>query len=193
MVGYKQQALTRDPFALDSDPTNDHRITAEWRHPRINRPEARMIGVQFDTQFNGTMPMTQDLVVTGNPSWAFASTGATAGTRWFGLLGHECDRMYPSSPSWADILARSPIVIDGELRGHSDMTIRSQRRAIVFATGTLQWSWALDDHTGTLAHPNMVNLQAQQLMRNVLRRMLHPVAWTLSVWTPRCTLALLCL
>ena len=66
-------------------------------------------------------------------------------------------------------------------QAHSDMTIRSQRRAIVFATGTLQWSWALDDHTGTLAHPNMVNLQAQQLMRNVLRRMLHPVAWTLSV------------
>ena len=181
LVGYKQLARTQDPFALDTDPANDARITAQWRDPQVNRPEARMIGVQLDPQFNGTIPMTQDLVVTGNPSWAFHATGATAGTRWFGLLGHECDRLYVESPAWAEVVAHSPVTINGELRGYSDMTIYTRRSAIVFATGTLQWSWALDDHPGTMEHTPMVNLGAQQLMRNVLYRMLHPVPANVAV------------
>ncbi len=181
LVGYKHSAMTRDPFALDSDPSNDSLITAWWRDPRVNRPEARMMGVQFDPLFNGEISMAQDLVVTGKPKWAFHATGASAGTHWFGLLGHECDRLYLDSPHWTEILARSAVTIGGLLRGYSDMAIVTRHNAIVFSSGTLQWSWALDDHPGVLDHVPMVNLGAQQLMRNVLYRMIHPVHATLAV------------
>ena len=40
----------------------------------------------------------------------------------------------------------------------------------VFATGSMQWAWGLDDLFAGWSHPNLVNSKAQQIMRNVLAR-----------------------
>ena len=43
--------------------------------------------------------------------------------------------------------------------------------ATVFATGTMQWSWALDDWGAPGQHISMLNAAAQQITRNVLARL----------------------
>ena len=56
--------------------------------------------------------------------------------------------------------------------GFSDMTIyTTPNGTIVFATGSIQWSWGLDDFNGE-ARGSRLNAQAQQITRNVLGRML---------------------
>jgi hypothetical protein len=40
--------------------------------------------------------------------------------------------------------------------------------AKVFATGTIQWAWGLDDFMSGVVHPNYVSPAAQQITRNVL-------------------------
>jgi hypothetical protein len=48
--------------------------------------------------------------------------------------------------------------------------------ALVFATGSMQWNWGLDGYNAPWLHPLRVNAAAQQVTRNVLRRMLTKVA-----------------
>ena len=69
-------------------------------------------------------------------------------------------------------LAHSPFVSEDGESGTSDMTIyETARGAIVFATGTIQWSWGLDDFNEAARGPR-VNAHAQQVTRNVLDRMI---------------------
>jgi hypothetical protein len=44
--------------------------------------------------------------------------------------------------------------------------------AIVFATGSMQWSWGLDGYNAPAWHPVRTSEIAQQVTRNVLGRML---------------------
>jgi len=57
----------------------------------------------------------------------------------------------------------------------SEMTIYgAASKAVVFATGTNQWSYGLDDYAlasyiyAPVTHPLLVNAAAQQITRNVL-------------------------
>jgi hypothetical protein len=44
--------------------------------------------------------------------------------------------------------------------------------ATVFATGSMQWSWGLDDYGVPDVRPSYLNPAAQQITRNVLARFL---------------------
>ena len=44
--------------------------------------------------------------------------------------------------------------------------------ATVFATGSMQWLWGLDDYNAPKLRPSVVNEGAQQLTRNVLAKMI---------------------
>lgn len=178
MIGYKEDAFQagKDPYATDSDPSNNHLITVQFRDVRAaNKPEAALIGVQY-----GDDPIDGDLViddVTSAP-WVFTGTGLTKGSVLRGLLGYEVDWVVPGvTPAGTVTLAHSAFVTtDNGTTGFSDMVVRSigtsmpaDERPTVFATGTIQWPWGLDDWNSS-TRGSRLNAAAQQITRNVLRR-----------------------
>jgi hypothetical protein len=170
IVGYKEIAEHGDPFATDRDPTNDHLVSGRWRDPPVSRPEASMIGVMYIAD-----PVDADIVVADASHWAFAGTGLANGDAMPGLLGYEVDAAPADARPDLARLAHSPFVMSKPTRTlYSDMTIYTTGSgALVFATGSMQWNWGLDGYNTPWLHPLRVNTAAQQVTRNVLRRMLR--------------------
>jgi hypothetical protein len=173
IVSYKDAAEQDDPFATDSDPANDHLVTGRWRDPPVSRPEASMIGVMYVAD-----PVDADMVVADVSHWAFVGTGLANGDAMPGLLGYEVDAAPADARPDLARLAHSPVIVGDPTRTlHSDMTIYTAGSgALVFATGSMQWNWGLDGYNAPWLHPLRVNAAAQQVTRNVLRRMLTKVA-----------------
>ena len=93
------------------------------------------------------------------------------------------DAIYGGGPATLERLAHSPFVEQGTPDGDSrktrfsDMTIyTADSGALVFATGSIQWSWGLDGYNAPGWHTLRVSEAAQQMTRNVLARMLRGLA-----------------
>jgi hypothetical protein len=129
IIGYKELA--------SMDPVSDPRfVTTRWRN--IN-PEGNLIGVQYN---DFSAPTVSDMVVTNASHWLFSGTGASNGTIFPNVVGYETDSLYP--PAGAIGLAHSPFPrTDPKVYG--DMSVyTASSGAIVFATGTIEWSLGLD-------------------------------------------------
>jgi hypothetical protein len=166
VVGYKYYAMELDPVYL-TDPASS---TLLWRDYPVSRPEASLIGVQYD--YNS---VDLDMVMYDCSSWICAGTGLRNGAVLTGMLGYEVDRVDPvSSPAGIRILASSPYeaCLDDtcsmrETR-YAHMTCYSASSgAVVFATGSMQWTWGLDDFG---PWGDRVQAAVQQMTRNVLNR-----------------------
>lgn len=60
------------------------------------------------------------------------------------------------------------------MRRYADMTIHETvAGTLVFATGSMHWSWGLDGYNAPRLHAYRVSVAAQQITRNVLARMLE--------------------
>lgn len=168
IVAYKDAALSSDPLATDGNPSNDHRVTTKFRDVPVMHPEESLIGVMYvESQIDG------DIVIDNPSHWVFANTGLKKGDVLKGLLGYEVDAIVgAASPPGLVRLAHSPFVNTRGQSGFSDMTIHTAPSgAIVFATGTIQWSWGLD----SFGSPDRVlrdSPAAKQITRNVLNRMI---------------------
>ena len=167
IVGYKDFSQAEDPLARDGDPSNDRYITARFRelptkfgvNDPVAQPENGLVGVQYHGD-----PVQGDVVVSAPSHWVYAGTGVVNGTRFRGLLGYETDAVDNNgySPAGLEIVGASP-----DPFGTSHMaTYTAPSGAVVFATGTIQWSWGLDDFGGR----GFVDPAAQQVTRNVLNR-----------------------
>ena len=167
IVAYKETALSSDPILGDGDPTNDHLATTKWRSVPVMRPEEELIGVMFVES-----PVDGDITITNASHWIFAGTGLKNGHRLKGLLGYEVDAIHGmTSPPNLVQLAHSPFLSAENESGFSDMTLyTTDRGTLVFATGTIQWSWGLDAF-GPQVRGNRTSPAAQQITRNVLNRM----------------------
>jgi hypothetical protein len=105
----------------------------------------------------------------------FARTGLVNGSRLVGLLGYEVDMRFGGFGSVVQ-LASSPFTIlqSPFTSGTSHMTIYTAGSgAQVFATGSIQWSWGLDDFNGPSQgglRPSRLSAAAQQITDNVLER-----------------------
>ncbi|MFO0774070.1 MAG: DUF6605 domain-containing protein [Nitrospiraceae bacterium] len=164
MVAYKEYALTEDPYALDDDPTNDGLVTGQWRDAPVRRPEHRLLGVMYET-----VPVDGDIVITNPEHPLFAGVTLPPDRRLPGLLGYEIDRTFPDGPANLTVLARSPASADRPT-AIGEMTLyRAASGAWVFATGSMQWSWGLDDYHTPMLRTSRLNPVAQQITRNVLR------------------------
>jgi len=127
-------------------------------------------------------PVDGDMVVANASHWAFAGTGLRNGDRLTGLLGYEVDAVSNDPPAGIERLMHSPFAeIGHEAVEHrsgtaakaADATVyTAPSGALVFATGSMQWNWGLDDYNAPAWHPDRVNRAAQQITRNVLARML---------------------
>ncbi|MGD8322938.1 MAG: Ig-like domain-containing protein, partial [Gammaproteobacteria bacterium] len=164
MVVYKDAAL--DPVYNDANPLNDYQTTIPFRYLPVPRPEEALIGVQYVLD-----PYDGDIVVTNPTHWVFDKTGFVFGSRLEGLLGYEPDGIFDVDiVSNREVLAETPIVssVDPTETGTSHMTIYSTPQASVFATGSLQWSWGLDDYNAPALRTSRLSAMAQQITGNVL-------------------------
>jgi hypothetical protein len=174
IVSYKEAAGNLDPLALDGQPQNDRLITGRWRDRPVSRPEERLVGVMYAAD-----PVDADVIVGNADHWVFAGTGLRNGDALNGLLGYEVDAIYGDGPAALERLAHSPFVDQGKpgkVR-YADMTIYAAAGgALVFATGSIQWSWGLDDYNAPTWHTPRASAAAQRITRNVLDRMLQTSA-----------------
>jgi hypothetical protein len=168
MVAYKEAARTHDPYALDNDPANDRLVTGQWRDPPVNDPEESLIGVMYDT-----VPVDGDIIISQPSHAVFSGVALPQGAKLQGLLGYEVDRRFGDSLKDLTILARSPYVV-GERQGHAAMTIYTwPSNAVVFATGSMQWSWGLDEYNVPAIRSSRLSEAAQQITRNILSWLLQ--------------------
>jgi hypothetical protein len=164
MVSYKEVALQEDPLALDGDPSNDGLITVQWREAPTHRPEHKLLGVMYET-----VPVDGDVLISQPSHPLFDGVTLPSDHRLPGLLGYEIDRAFPGGPTGLTILAHSPYQRDGQVV-YGDMTLyQAPSGAPVFASGTIQWSWGLDDYNAPALRTARSSEAAQQITGNVLK------------------------
>lgn len=162
MVCYKED-YQRDPYY----PVLSRRkyTTVTWRDPIVNLPEDKLIGVMYE--YN---PVKGDIIVENTNHWVYENSGLNDGDRIVGLLGYEVDRIFGNAPAPVTRLAHSPYATETGTN-FADMTVYTlPNGATVFATGTIQWAWGLDDLFAGVLHPNYVNPAVKQITRNVMNR-----------------------
>ncbi|MBP5976437.1 hypothetical protein HW132_27850 [Brasilonema sp. CT11] len=182
IVTYKEGAAL-DPFARDSNPNNDYLVTTTWRSKPVSLPEEALIGVMYQT-----FQVNADIVIDHTaPDWLLVNTqlspsktqASVDGTlkvpnkemRLEGLLGYEVDRMFSKAPLNTIRIAHSPYRYRRGIR-YADMTVYTAKSgATVFATGSMQWNWGLDDYNAPQVRPSVLNADAQAITRNILARM----------------------
>lgn len=142
------------------DPIQDDDLTTGLFRD-LGRPEATLIGNQYVTN-----PIMGDITITNASHWIFTGTGAENGTVLKGLLGYEinCFESGKSPPNTV-ILAHSP-----SGRSYGDMTYYVHpSSAQVFATGSMQWSWGLDNFISNHVREDYTSPIAQKITANVFQ------------------------
>ena len=163
--------LTRDPL-YGKDNT---RVTSLWRDPVLNRPENSLIGIMYSSVANHHV----------NYPWRVSSlaksrlldgTGLMPG-RHYGcaLAGNEWDRIFANgaTPPGLQVLGTSPTISDFNKHDISNTTYYiAPSGAMVFATGSLNWTYALDSYRYATyylcAGQNPVVPGMQKLMAHVM-------------------------
>jgi N,N-dimethylformamidase beta subunit-like protein len=166
----------RDPAV---DTAADSALTVRFRDLRPREPEVSLVGMMMsgenvDADF---APLPE-----ARSHWVYGGTGIAAGrTRSLpGLVGYEVDRTFVAdslyarwSPPGLTVLARSPIAPRGGGPTVSEATIyEAPSGALVFSTGTMQWSWGLDDWGAPALRPRRRHPDAERVTSNVLRAFL---------------------
>jgi len=163
MVAYKENTPWHDPLYTDQDPNNDHLVTTRWRNAPVNRPEAGLLGSMYIEVEN---PVDSDYVIEDAESWMMEKTGLSKGASLHGVAGYEVDGLSTSSPAGTGVIARMPA---GQAPGAVTL-YRAASGALVFASGSMQWSWGLDDYQAPHLRKSVLNPAVQQLTRNILAR-----------------------
>jgi hypothetical protein len=116
-----------------------------------------------------------------SPSWLFAGTGMTAASRIGGVVGYELDERTPSTPAGTLLVGSGavsscmsetePSPVHGTLAETTLYTARSG--ALVFATGTLGWEYALSPvPQASPDAPLAPDPRVVRMTRNLLARVL---------------------
>ncbi|MGB9150688.1 MAG: N,N-dimethylformamidase beta subunit family domain-containing protein, partial [Burkholderiales bacterium] len=180
IVAYKYD-WGNDP-AYRTDPQSQL-VTRRFRDLPIKLPEASFIGVQyiFNSLENADMVISDcsSSLCDGTKSTADQTKRLQPGDKFIGLLGYEVDGKDTSSPSNIQTIAASPftcpanvqtsfpqLTCDGITQNFSHMTqYIAASGAKVFATGSMQWNWGVDD-SGPYGNA-LLNENVKQITRNV--------------------------
>jgi len=157
----------------------DKDLTVRFRNLHPARPEVSLVGMMMSAEeVEGDFtPVPAAL-----RHWVYQGTGIAAGRTSSvpGLLGYEVDKSFAADPTWGrysppglTVLARAWVQPLKLKRLPTESTLYTARSgAIVFAAGTMQWSWGLDGW-GTPGlrtagpHPDV-----QRITKNLLARFL---------------------
>jgi hypothetical protein len=178
IVAYKEN-VNEDPL---KDPQNWEFATYTWapdapNYGAIGRPgdpEQKLVGVMYIAD-----RIDWHVVINNHNHWICQGgpNACTEGQVLTGLLGYEVDvrqnDKYEDSPvTDENVIAKSPY--DGA--AYSEMTVYTAPTsgAIVFATGTMQWSWGLDDYNVSNGlRTTRLNETAKLMTLNVLDKFIQ--------------------
>src|SRR5438270_2029376 len=162
MVCYKSGSI---------DPVQGPTTTLRWRDYPISRPEQTLMGVMYTSEVasGNNVPY----VVTNSSNWTYNSTGFHDGDTVAGIVGYEMDRYMstyagPTNLSWT-LLSKSPFTNTSGVADYANSSIyEAPSKAWVFASGSMSWSWALDNYRTTI----QTDPRIQQTTVNVLNAFL---------------------
>src|SRR5229473_2620630 len=166
------------------DPVQGPTLTVAWRSGYLNRPGQTLTGLTIsgEVDFNSNA----DYVVTNSSHWVYAGTGFKDGDAVHGIVGYEMDRYdtnYPAPTSTnRTLLSTSPFMdTSGAARYSNSSIYQAPTGAWVFASGTMSWSWALDNLVSSLA-----DARIQRTTANLLSAFLYgaPIVHDLKVTAP---------
>jgi hypothetical protein len=171
----------------DLDPitaTQPWAATVQWGSASPADAPSRVVGLAY----GHIVAAPADYVVVSPDNWIYRGTGLRAGDRLKALVGQEYDTYTGTNvPPGVSIVARSPVRPDlneelseagtraesADAGLHHASVYTASSGAVIFAAGTMQWSWALDDW-GRPTFKGVrtpVDRRVQQITRNVLRRL----------------------
>src|SRR6266571_1058289 len=182
IVCYKVATANHD-LALDPLYGQDNtRLTTRWRDPILARPENALIGVMYSDlthQQQGfpwmLSPQAKSALLDGTGLQAEQTYGC-------GLVGYEWDRVFDNgvTPAGLQVLGTSSTVNEGNTADTSNTTYYiAPSGAMVFATGSIYWTLALDDYRFQIDKScveNRVVLGMRKLMAHVIDALVvhHP-------------------
>lgn len=173
-IGSGAGAPSNDPmYGVDNS-----QVCTHWRDPIVNRPEASMIGVQYNHATNGVnYPFVPASPAT---SRYFAGSGLVGGQSYgTDLVGDECDNIQTGSPGNLITLGASPYTTDVPNADTSNFTVYTANSgALVFGAGSICWTWCLDTYRYTPSDtfttaPVIPGLQV--FMNNIMGALKGPV------------------
>ena len=164
--------LSLDPiFGMDNT-----RLTAQWRDPALARPENALIGIMYSSITHQQSEFPWRVSPKAN-SLLLKGTGLIQGQEYgCGLVGYEWDRIFTNgaTPVGLQVIGDSNAIDDNTISDTSNTTYYvAQSGSLVFATGSMYWTGALDSYRFTqeplcigkpLVVPGM-----QQLLANVMK------------------------
>lgn len=137
------------------------------------RPECRLFGVMY--QYNaqrwaGGPPTSYTLAAPKSDPW-LAATGITRGDDIPSIVGYEWDTLMPGCfpGRVTKLFTAKPTGSDGVPYAADAVRATARSGARVFATGTLEFGWALDAYGGHLASQRI-----QVLMENAVDDLTRP-------------------
>jgi hypothetical protein len=171
MVGYKDYAYCPGfPCPPGPDPmvgVNNSVVTTNWRSDPVNMPENALMGEMYGGAVNDANYMVRNA-----SHWVYAGTGFLEGQVVPGIVGYEYDHIVDNgqTPAGFLMLSNSPLVNWNNMPDVANSGIYTAGSgARVFAAGTIQWSYGLDNFGGTM----FVNAGIQQTTANILANFAH--------------------
>ena len=169
-VCYKHPKPYKDPYAEHTDSTRFF-TTTYFRRAPVRRPESTLVGVMHQ---DGD-PADTDYKIVDPDSWVFEKTGLKTGDVLKGVVGYETDAIARSSPANVHVVAHSEFMVQRKkglvLKTADAVTYVADSGATVFAAGSLQWAWGLDQPGQAQPfHPNRSSEAVMQITRNVINR-----------------------
>jgi N,N-dimethylformamidase beta subunit-like protein len=154
------------------DPDTSSRSTGAFRWAPVNRPEQSLLGIQ-DPLVHPGWGRNVPYVVANSSHWIYAGTGLKDGDSIPGLVGYEVHRFmsgYPAPNSTKfTLLSQSPYTSPDGIAGVANSSIyQAPSGAWVFASGTMSWSWGLDNFDVSLA-----DARIQQVTANLFNAFLN--------------------
>ena len=159
-----------------ADPVKDTTArTTQFRALEPGRPECRLFGVMYAynaQRWAGAPPTAYEMAAPSDDPWLFG-TGITRADDIPDIVGYEWDTLMPGCfPGRVTRLLHSePVGVDGKV--HPADAVRGVARsgARMFASGSLEFAWALDDYGNHLP-----SKRVQVLMENALDDLTRPAS-----------------
>jgi N,N-dimethylformamidase beta subunit-like, C-terminal len=129
--------------------SDNSRVTTKWREAPVNEPENALVGVMYESyavQPNG-FPWVMNAGVNSD---LLAGTNLAPGARYgCDIVGYEWDRTFANrrTPTDLKVIGSSPAVDHTGIPGLAQTVYYvAPSGALVFAAGTVDWTFALDDY-----------------------------------------------
>lgn len=132
-------------------------VTVEWRQAPLNRPENALVGVMYADWTYPPVAWPWSVSASAASSPLLAGTGLHSGiTYGCNVVGYEFDHIFynGATPPGLHVLGDSFAQGQDSGASHSQTTYYvAQSGAFVFASGSIYWSYALDDlHIWDMPH-----------------------------------------